>query len=576
MRIGARRLASAALALLLWALPALAAPRYEGKAVPSVSLPPIQLGLQLPGGGAAVAPAIPALPRLDLGGAKHIVFDLRGSRGGKGDVAAAYLTAADLLHRGPAERPRITFVTAAAEQKILSQLVGRKVEPHDNIFDGLVRVAPLESLAELPAADLYLALAAPDGEFASRHKLERVDEKAAAPGSIPISERSVVLNQTVLGNTESAGGPATALVGGHRLEMRTAGIAPFESGIYADPIARGLRGLSRERVREFVLDEIPADASGKLGALRDTLSGKSVKGAKPVLVYGVSMPEVKPQFFGYLKGLAEEAEQSGQSFMIVSPSAIEPGEVAKHAHLRRRMRFLDPEQPLPAVAERGMIYVLRTGALPHPVFIGMMALSAAPPIVAGDGAMSAAIALGRPFVMTRVSWNEDNIEAFSKRLQAETKDPQVRRLIRRIFGKSFFSSDAALREAQALSAHAELFERASRAIPYLTETLLSAARAARRLVEPGVPARALIAELEDPLLRASLLAARTIQGDPTARELAREQLRAAEREERRAMASALSRAAAERVRPLRGLRSFELPFLDALVSRLVLWLSRWL
>src|SRR4051812_21218714 len=56
--------------------------------------------LSVPALPQALSPVLPpnAAP-LDLAGASHVVFDVRGERGGHGDVAAGYLTAADIVDR---------------------------------------------------------------------------------------------------------------------------------------------------------------------------------------------------------------------------------------------------------------------------------------------------------------------------------------------------------------------------------------------------------------------------------------------------------------------------------------------
>ncbi|MDE2293798.1 MAG: hypothetical protein KGL53_17205, partial [Elusimicrobia bacterium] len=177
-----------------------------------------------------------AVPAVDLGGVRHIVFDVRGSRGGHGDVAAGYLTAGDVVdrvleHKGREALPQLTFIADHTERGILSRLTGGDVYDGARILGGHAQVLDPGSVTpELPRADLYMSLAASEGEFGG-----------AAQG-VRFHPGTIFLTQTVLGNTESAaGGPATAWVGGRLNRLQPAGLRTEESGVYGDPVARRLR-----------------------------------------------------------------------------------------------------------------------------------------------------------------------------------------------------------------------------------------------------------------------------------------------------------------------------------------------
>ncbi len=522
-----------------------------------------------PAPAAGLAPAGRTLPPLDLAGFRHIVFDVRGSRGGKGDVAAAYLTAADLIGRAVTDgpRPSITFIADDAERKILAGLSGKTLADANRLFDGQVEVVSGLEVSRRPPADLFLALAAPTGEYARRKDLMKADGTKPVPKTwIPIFERGVVINQTVLGNTESADrGRATALVGDRRIELSNAGVAEGESGVYADPVALGLRGKASESVRRHLIDEIGDDVRPPLAALRGYLQGSVLAGAEPALVY--TGTKVKPQLRGYLRGLAAQAGWERKSYLVTSPSSITPEDVKSNWLLSRRIVFLDPGQPMPEKARPGRVYILNTGALPHPVFVGMMAYAAPPPLVAGDGAMSAAIMLGRPFALNRVPWNARNIDRYAERLMRNAPDAATRALIRRVYRGRLLNRESGLRAAVRLAAHGDTFEQTSRHVPLLTDALVAAARAVRDLDVAEVAADELIAGVEDDVLTSALLAERTIGGDALARKLAFQRLR--QRKAGWLVATALTQAAAGRVgvlKPFARVRLF-----DPLIARAVLW-----
>lgn len=497
-----------------------------GSAPGLISFTPLLSPMLAPGGQAptlsggispTAAPALqtPAAP-LDLSGFQHVVFDVRGSRGGKGDVAAGYLTAADMIRRSDPSKPlpRITFIAGEREQLILAKLAGGRAG--EDLFDGRAQVDSVYGLKEGPRADLYIALAAHNGEFARLDQLRRPGQ-SLPPRSIPVTDGAVAINQTVLGNTENAlKNPPTLYVDGHRLTLTRAGVGQQEAGVYADPVAEQLRGASAEVVRRFTLDHLTGAEGGKQTALRSWLEGRALTGAAPALAYGVSVYSVKPQLRGYLRALVSDAKKGRKSYLLVTPSSVRLQDYANDGFLRKRIVMLNPAQPLPEVAKPGKVYILPTGSLPHPVFVGLMAYAQAPPIVAGDGAMSAAIGLGRPFVMTRVAWNGPNIDRYAKRLALQDPDGAWRRLVGRVYKWRLLFPGAGLREAMKIAARPEPFARLSAEIPILTDSLVAAARGASGLVRKDVALDAMLAGVGDPSLRASIVAERVFMGDPSA------------------------------------------------------------
>ncbi|UPT74321.1 MAG: hypothetical protein M0D55_00780 [Elusimicrobiota bacterium] len=499
-------------------------------AMPSPSAGPAPAPVQA-AAVAAKAAAQPAAAKALPPETRRIVFDVRGSRGGHGDVAAAYLTAYDLLDRtagrSDAITPSITFIAGDAERKILSRLTGRTVRSGDDLFDGQVKVYAHGLPKSEPEPDVLMNLAAPDGEY-----------KRPLPGDekygLRLAKNTVILTQTVFGNTESeAKGPATMMINGRRLELSNAGLATADAGVYADPVARALRRMTPEQRKQFALDRLEeADVPGSAAA-GAVVRGEVLAGAEIGLAYGISMKEVKPQFEQYLSGLAARLDKTKGSYVIVTPSAFKVSDV-KDVFLRGRIQVIEGDPVLPEKAEKGKIYVLKTGTLPHPAFVSLMALSRPPPVVAGDGAMSAAIGLGRPFVLTRVGWNEDNIEAYARRLYLRTP-PKDRPIVKEVFEKG------RLQYALGLETVAPAFDQTSRAIPLLTDTMFAAIQAARDVEASEVPTSALLAEIQDPKLKASLLSVRSVLGDFDAQELAGEALYGGDKKARRITASALAR-----------------------------------
>lgn len=508
---------------------------------------------------AAVPVAAKAGPASVVPQARHIVFDVRGSRGGHGDVAAAYLTAYDLLDRtagrDDAITPSISFIASETERRILSRLAGRTVKSGDDLFDGHAKVFENGLPEGAPAPDVLMNLAAAEGEA-----------KPLQPG-MRLKKDTVILTQTVFGNTESQSqGPATIYVDGRRLEHSPAGLARGEAGVYADPVARALRRMTPEQKKQFALDRLEeADVPGSAAAAA-VVRGEVLAGAEIGLAYGISHIDVKAQFEHYLAGLARHLDKTGGSYAIVTPSSFKAGDVMTET-LRARLVVVEGDPVLPEKAEKGKIYVLKTGTLPHPAFVSLMALSRPPPVLAGDGAMSAAIGLGRPFVMTRIDWNEANIQTYANRLilRVPARD---RDLVVDVYGKG------KLHRALELEEIAPAVEQTARSIPILTDTMFAAVQAALDASDPEVPADLLVAGVADPRLKASLISLRSVLGDVDAQEMASEALSGGDRKTRRMTASALAREVLGGSALLRPLLSLDFHPINALAARFALKWTR--
>lgn len=436
---------------------------------------------------------------------KNVVIDVRNSRGGKGDVAAGYLTAADILAGDAPADARVTLLMDGKAEKILAGLRGRPAVPGQADFGGRLLYHTVESLpAAFPAADLYMLLAS----------ALRSDSTARA-GRL-IGSETVVIEQSVLGRTEARSTARSAVVQarGQAFVAAPAGLAPGETGVYSDHAAWELRGKSRDEVARFIAAALPLVASERDRlTLRRMLDGTLLPGAEPGLAYGISAAGVKGQFEGYMKALAGRAGAEGKSYVLLSPSGFSKEDIQDPA-LRARVEVVAKDDAPPAGrAEPGKIYVVLTGDLPHPVFVGLMAYSRPPPVVAGDGAMSAGVILGRPFAMTRVAWNARNIGTFRERLLESDSRPGTRELLAAVFDEG--SPD--LGRALELDAHAAAFEGLARSVPSLTASLLDAAQAAIGALQSEAPAAEVLAALPaDTALRAGFLLRRLAAGETAA------------------------------------------------------------
>ena len=92
---------------------------------------------------------------VDLNKFQNIVVDLRGSRGGNGDVSAGFLFARQLIQDKGVKN--LTLLVDDKTQNILNTLLGYKVKDGDKIWDGSVSVRSYEKITEpLESVDFLL------------------------------------------------------------------------------------------------------------------------------------------------------------------------------------------------------------------------------------------------------------------------------------------------------------------------------------------------------------------------------------------------------------------------------------
>jgi hypothetical protein len=156
------------------------------------------------------------------------------------------------------------------------------------------------------------------------------------------------------------------------------------------------------------------------------------------------------------------------------------------------------------------VYILKTPTLPHPVFVGLTALSmkqGVTPVGAGDGFLSAAITLGEPFVMTKVGWNAKNIANLELRLNKIVADKVVKGRSFKGLDFSLFSmvySKGKLSEAQKLQFFRDVYFELKERIPSLTERIMSAAVGVKASVALGANCGTTCEDISDPKLRESV------------------------------------------------------------------------
>jgi hypothetical protein len=414
-------------------------------------------------------PAFSADPAANAINFKHIVIDIRGSRGGHGDVAAGYLTALDLMRRHKYSGP-ITFVADEASLRIIGKLVGHSTKNGESLFGGQAHIYDVNNIPQsLPAADLYLSLSSPNGVERFTQDFRYVDSAEKKTLGIPISEKTVRITQTVMGNTERASAEnllGLVQVGEQVSFIKPAGLGAQESGIYFDPVAHALRGKGKAEIRDYLQSNIGHIKDENVRkALHDIVSQKALNGSRLGLVYGITAQEAKSQFESYLAGLSDQS----LAYTLVTPSGFKEENMVD-PELRRRLIVLNAGDKIPIKAEPGKIYILKTGSVAHRTFVGLLAYSELTPIVAGDGALSAAIAIGKPFVMTQVGSNNRNAANVGAHLKSAEASQS-----KNLAGEIFSTGNSNLIRAQELPILAAEYSELISQIPFLTDSMLNAA-----------------------------------------------------------------------------------------------------
>lgn len=440
---------------------------------------------------------------------REIVFDMRDSaRGGYGDIAAGYLTILDLITNHKIQG-QITVVVEESSRKILERL-----NRGNTTFESSVKVETIKTLPFDKRFDLYISLANDLASVSSERLLNEKPSVVQNPaGKLNLNKNAVSIVQPVFGNTEAIINRqeltypyALVRLGGVNYQMKNAGLSPEEAGIYVDYVARQLKDQSIKFVENFLVTESESirDEFSRT-SIQQVLDGTKLKGSKVGLIYGVTHASTKAQFRSFLKGLAENSKDS---YCLITPSSVLRTDLGR-TKWSERVVLIGKLDEMPAVAKPGTIYILKTKSLPHKVFVGLMAYSMKKgftPLGAGDGFMSAAINLGRPFVMTRVEWNAKNILNFKNRLLDSLKElhPFQYDAIESALVKVYDQVDLSL--AQDLQSVAPLFEAASEKIPLLTESIIQIAADARQIPNRNSPDfRDQVEKIKDQVFKRSLL-----------------------------------------------------------------------
>lgn len=421
-----------------------------------------------------IAPWIQAAT-VDFKNFKNIVVDLRGSRGGNGDVSAGYLVAGQLIKEKGVKK--LTLVIDEKTRGILTTLVGHKIEDGEKIWDGAVEVKLYENIKEpLQAVDLFFQFAKKNSQDNLSNSIYRPgDPESNRRGKIQLSPDAFWITHTVLGNSEARREEA-ANFGGIRHGLNdyyisSPGLRPEENGVYSDQTAKALLGMSGDEVlknsemslkQEKAINSKDPKRQKELrvieGTLFDHARGKVLKGSEQGFAYGLMSTFQKTDMEAYLDGLKNAAQKLKKSYVIFSPVRYENvndivGQKRRDFPKIENVEYVNlSEEPfdlqkLPQDAEAGKVYFVTVPKLSNAMFNQFLYRSTPIPVIAGDGALSAAINMKKPFLMTVVPWNEHNVESvyLQKAAQVAPESETQNLLLQGFDPDEFYRKDESIR-----------------------------------------------------------------------------------------------------------------------------------
>jgi hypothetical protein len=220
----------------------------------------------------------------------------------------------------------------------------------------------------------------------------------------------------------------------NRKEYKIRSVLGFEGlGFYGDHVIqeamaalyRSPDGFSRLEKATVQMLKNAADQqkAPHYAKLADWLSTNSLANQAFGVAYGVGLDETQRGFILYLKALREQMLTKRESAVVLSVSQLNPEEL-QYIGGKTFARVIDLQrapESLSGLPKPGEVWLVHGGAVPQKIYGNLLALSSLPPIVAGDMGLGTAMALGRPFVMTRGFLNRGAHARLIKLLQKEAK-----------------------------------------------------------------------------------------------------------------------------------------------------------
>ncbi len=358
---------------------------------------------------------------------QHILIDVRADRGGKGDIAAGYLAYVELSAQYlKNSNTRITVLATEEGFETFSTLLGKKIKgsylsdnPRYQIFTD--KNFKQSHAHEIPA-DLVLQLARVNGYQTRSEEFSEDDDSL-----VKVTPDAVTATLSVYGNSENLSflfkarrytHPASLIkYKGSRIEVASAGLGELELGLYRDISASKLRGVNRQRIKADLIKLLESKLAGvnelassiqetSLNRLLEILKNNSDKNVDFAFAYGVQSHDRIDQFSHYVEQVNMRSSKRKQVSIIFNPGTNPD---LNEENMPKNLVHVKSTDLLPESLRSANTYLIEVPEIPNEVFNYLLALSYYPPVVAGDGGLSAVVELGIPFFMVFVPWNMNNL-----------------------------------------------------------------------------------------------------------------------------------------------------------------------
>lgn len=335
------------------------------------------------------------------------LYNLTGSEHGFGDVVGPYL----LAQAGANEDVTYLLLDDRAEQ-VLKTFLERPAGLANSERLRFVRASDLPSLSGVTR--IYETFAGARG-----------GAKIDALSSLPPGERTVLVTQDLHSPYGRPYFPVEFRASGvgevkgprAHLFFSAAGLGRERLGILADPSVDVYANASSADRRSRAAEKF---AGSPMEAL---LKKERHPSALLSFAYGVhnevfSSPRWKPypgQFKSYVKGMARIARREGKPVVLFSPNKPE---ILREAMGKRAGGVLLSAEEFYAQGKlkAGRVHVVSTGNLSNSQFVALTAAADLPYLIEGDSALSAAVRMGKPFVMMKGPWGLFGIDGLSAAL----------------------------------------------------------------------------------------------------------------------------------------------------------------
>ena len=342
------------------------------------------------------------------------LYNLTGSAHGFGDVTGPFLLAKQDALRG---EPVYLFIDERAEM-VLRAFTQAPDGPL-NLVDGM-RIVREADLANLPPLDRVF-----EPFFLARGKSptfrDPLPKLKAKPSTVMVmNDLHAPFEREGLPRELVSSGLSEVKTSVSHLFFSPAGLGSQKLGILTDETVEPYVEKSIEEQRALAAEHFAE------GPIRNVLTRMSHPNALLSFGYGThnevfatdSWDPYPGQFKTLVRGMIEIAREAQKPVIYFTPNKLEVLREALAGRVPARTHLLTEAQLASrAHLQPGEIYLVETARLSHKQFVALTAATDIPYLVEGDSALSAAVRLGKPFVMLKAPWGYFGIENMREALK---------------------------------------------------------------------------------------------------------------------------------------------------------------